>query len=366
MVNLEIEELKKNYIFLSKFSIKKTQDFLKNLSVKNKETGEIFPVTFDPLLNKKNDYLNFLNRSKIIQDEAMKAQKQAFFITATLPSPFHKFKKNRDGNLIKNEQFNPKLTNEDGYTLLKEFFRAVQKDFFDKELNKKITFKFVKVIEPHKDFTPHMHGLVYVPKIYIEKFKEHVKNLLGCFVIEKYENKTIYIKNNNMGRSEIEQISDATRANAYLLKYISKSVKFDKIDENFHVQNGWKKAHKIRNFTTSTVSISRYVFNTVYKKAWHLLDKNLISNDLNMLQLIEQKTHAKIEIFDSENWEIKTKIKGNADKKAEDTINVYIRFIKFSGENAKGETVTKYKKTRTLITFKNKKVFDSDDFELIE
>lgn len=161
------------------------------------------------------------------------------FITLTLPTEFHKYSSYT-------QKYNKKYKKEnminEGYKLLNKAFRTIYKNFRVNREPEKLFFS--KVIEPHKDLTAHLHAIIYVKTEHIEKMIKHIKKT---------------IKNNNLGRNDIEEIEDITRSSSYLLKYVQKSTNPES-EKDFHFFNGWKKKNKIRAFTHSNLDLERYIF----------------------------------------------------------------------------------------------------------
>lgn len=132
-----------------------------------------------------------------------------------------------------------------GYKVLNDAFRRIYNKF---SVNSEYqNLEYSRVIEPHKrDFTPHLHALVYVDSDLLDKFLAHVSR-----TISKLQNSS------QLGKQFDIQVLDSTqKASGYLVKYIRKSF------ENEFVK-GYYLKHKIRAFLTSRDILPRYVFDLV-------------------------------------------------------------------------------------------------------
>ena len=277
-IQKSLKNQKQKYIDFSNEKNQKQQKYCQSLNILNKKTGTISAMDYD--FNKKqyDNYLWLIFNSIYLQNKMEKeGNKVAFFITQTLPTDHHPYHTHdRHGrklkNYIHNKKYNKNNTINAGYKKLNTAFRSIIKDF--KNENDKYTrLYFNKVIEPHKTFVPHLHGLVYVNEEEAENF-------------EKY----FWSKNeqHGLGRAEITRIKDIKRSATYLTKYISKSIKPDNSKGNTkgntigNMYDGWKKYNKINVYTYSRVAIPRYIFSRVS----NVLRLDIQDNE-NILEVIE-------------------------------------------------------------------------------
>ena len=379
---LEIVKKSKNfYINYSKSKELTQKNYCKKITSTNLKTGEITTIKYSLVEKLKDDYLNLVMRTSYLQNEIISSDKlfTSFFITLTLPTEYHPFK---EDNKTFNEKYDKNLSIHLGYKKLIEMFERLQKDMkFD---NKKQIFKFIKVIEYHKSLIPHLHGIIFVPTEMIEKFKQHIKRVFGTnkyiqitknsndnvitqkhfknneYVRTTYKNqrnnkeinKVKYIDNENIGRSEIEQINDISRVVPYLLKYIKKSFNSDN-KEDYYLLDGWKRKNKIRVFTMSNVSIPRFIFKKIYQNISQE-DKKIIDSkeNFNILEEIENMSDIHINYF-------KTDLENNE--------NVYKR-KQFVGKDLKYRVevdIEKIDMVQYINNFTNyKKSFHKDYFNL--
>ena len=281
--------------------VKNTKAYYKNLSIKKEIDINNFLNNFiiiekiglNDLINishneqqyRKDDYLWFLYNQKILENKIIEEKGfSTLFLTLTLPSSFHKYSKTTKK---KNPRYNEKDSIEEGYKLLNNSFREIYKNFRVDRQFKKIYY--CKVFEPHSNFTPHLHSILYVKNEHKEALIKHIKNT---------------IKKNKLGKSfDIEEIQDLAKSSSYLLKYVRKNTNA-KTEETFRIFNGWKKAHKIRVFTCSILSgLERYL----YKK---IKNNTSITRDLKENPIIKILNTCNIEITTTckTTKQVKTKI----------------------------------------------------------
>lgn len=288
---LDKEKLK--YELYSTKALDNQNNFLKYLRIHDKKNNYLYKLN---KLELKNIYNEIFQHSKQksfnILDEIQDTQLDTgLFITLTLNTQWHKYS---NKGKSKNERYDELNTIKKGYKLLNKIFREIQKQMAADIPGGNI-YKFVKVIEPHKDFTPHLHALLLINKDNINKIINIIKNKIDA---KDDTNITYTIKNNKddidkdvkkykkyelnynakntkkeIGRSEIEIIDNKIAAINYLLKYIMKMLK----DEN-KALDGWKRKNKIRLITTSNTQLPLYI----YKKLFKTLDKIYINNNISL------------------------------------------------------------------------------------
>ena len=254
-------------------------------------------ITHDILKKSKDTYLYFFYVQKILEEKYSNNNDYvSIFLTLTTPSRFHKYS---SFNKIYNEKYDNETTINEAYRLLNDSFREIYKNF---KINQKFEkIEYSKVIEPHENLTPHLHSILYVKKEYLEKFL-------------KYLNNTI-IKN-EIGQHKIEVLKDTSRGCAYLLKYIQKTTN-PKNEDDFHFFNGWKKANKIRVFTSSSSVLNREVYrriNTTLKLSKDLENKTPLEAILENCEIITNQNN--VEMLDDGTYiksekQTKEKTKGN-------------------------------------------------------
>ena len=271
------------YINKSKEIESKVKDFKSKIKILNKVTNEQISLKHDYMQVSRDNYLWFVYNQKLLEEKMiLDGGYVALFLTLTLDSSYHSHshKKRKANPLYQYEN-----TIKKGYELLNQSFREIYKNFKVKRKLEKIYYS--KVIEPHKNLTPHLHSIIYVKSEYVAILKNHIKN--------------ITIKN-SLGRYEIEEIKDISRSTSYLLKYINKNTN-PKNEEDYHFFNGWKKTNKIRVFTISNLGLERYLFSKINHHTQ--LSKRL--ENKNPISHILQNCNILVSTIDNSTKEIKVK-----------------------------------------------------------
>ena len=293
-----LKQEKRDLIKYSKKVEDNTKKFKERIEIINTQTQNLIKLKHNPIEDQKDNYLWFLYNQKLLEEKITnKGGYTTLFVTLTLPSSYHKF--TNAGKKL-NEKYEEENTINKGYKLLNKSFRTIYKNFKVKKKHEKIYFG--KVIEPHKDLTPHLHAIIYVKTQYTNNLEQHIENT---------------IKNNELGEKfKIEVIKDIERSASYLLKYIVKTTN-SKNEQDFHFFNGWKKKNKIRVFTHSNLDLPRFIFkkvNSVLKLSKDLKDKNPITKILENCDII-------VNTKDKKTRDIKTKEYGNINGKYRIIIN---------------------------------------------
>ena len=240
------KQMKEKFVNYADKIINKRKNFFNSFDIFNNKTGVVLSKNYDYLYHLKNDYLYYNFVSKAMNEIYLQKKGYiALFLTVTLDSIAHKYKINKKGKMVLNKKYNSKFTINRGYQVLNKFFRHLYKNFRIKSKYK--SFDFVKVFEPHSDFTPHLHSIIYIKETYLKSFFDFIDNSIA--------------KNNFIGRYEVEILNNISRANSYLMKYIQKSF-IDSMKENdLKMFLGWRLKNKIRMFTASQKLHFRGVFN---------------------------------------------------------------------------------------------------------
>lgn len=245
-MNKEIGKMTNYYKDVFDEKMKAKSVYLSKLKIKNLEKNEFINLNNDVEYMIKNDYLYLVFNSIGLQEKFESNNDYcALFLTLTLDSTFHKFKKDLNEKLIKNENYVKGNSINLGYKVLNTFFKSLYKDF--KVNNQFQKTEFIRVFEAHSDFTCHLHSLIYIKKEHLSPFEKYLKNKIRM--------------NENIGIYKIELIENITRSSSYILKYAKKS--FDFTNDNFKVYYGWRLANKIRAYTFTRQFISRDLFNKI-------------------------------------------------------------------------------------------------------
>lgn len=252
-INKILAQQKDEYIAIYEEKLKAKTAYLSKLKVKNVITKDAISLNSNEDHLIKNDYLYLVYNSIALQKKfEFNDEYIAIFLTNTLASQFHPYKQTKTKHFTKNRNFASGNTVNLGYKILIKFFKSLYKDF--KVANQYQKIEFLKVIEAHKDFTPHLHAIIYIKKEHLDSFERYYNNKIS--------------QNINLGRAKFEVINDITRSASYILKYVQKD--FSSQNNNFKIYYGWRLKHKILAYTFTKQFIPREMFN---KLTFHLSKK---------------------------------------------------------------------------------------------
>jgi len=257
----------------------RSKKYLSRIRVVDKKLNIKYPVKYDFLKKYRNDYLWYLFVSDYLQKQAKNDNKVAIFLTVTLPSEYHPFKTLKNGKHIKNKSYDDKIIFE-GYKKLQKSFRYLYSSF--KVNRKSVRFKFIRVVEPHSDFTPHLHSIVFIDKEHIQQFERHFLNTIKLFSLGK--------------QYKFEIIKNIDASISYLLKYVRKNL-YSNDERDARIFDGWKRANKIRVFLHSQISVSRELYNIVSRYC-NLDIKNLYSDIIDYKELWQSGTFTNYNILE--------------------------------------------------------------------
>jgi len=267
----------------------------------------ISKIDYDKEWHLKQSYIYNTLKIDELNLQCIENNMTPIFITLTLPSEYHATKK-KGKNLVHNYNYNPFITVSDGYDRLIDIFRYLYNNFMiDRKKVKGL--KFVRVIEPHKNFTPHLHAVVYVPNGLEANFKKHFNNV---------------IKNNELKQVDYKELDSVTYATTYLLKYVQKTLEGD------DVVRGWCIHHKINRVLTIS-NLDNGINREVFKRLSRFVpfDKD---SDLNYFRQILQKVKIRKTLLNADNSVSKIEEFGN---KEADIFMDYaikkVREIEFNG-----------------------------------
>ncbi len=294
----EFNKLKETiYSKKSTYSYKKQNDYLKKYVLRDKKSNKCILLKKDIV----KDFNNYKNLTYLKTKELERVCKcnnlEPMFITITLPSKYHPFKKTA-GKYILNENFEfvaieQRITL--GYKELNKIFREFYLNVKNNKKNKQL--KFIKIIEPHKSLIPHLHRIVYINKGTLDSFKNQFET-----IIKKYELK----------QTKIEELTES-KGSSYIIKYLLKNFKKAELEK----LDGWKKYHKIRLFTMSNLDLSTELFKKLYYSNkdlnLQLLKdiKNGISKYANLYQFYTENTLIKKVYINENNKILKVKLNTN-------------------------------------------------------
>ncbi|PMG54915.1 replication endonuclease [Vibrio splendidus] len=168
------------------------------------------------------------------------AQEKGFgwaFLTMTAPAKFH-------ANPVSSQHNRAKWTREKvtgAHSYLRACWAALGKQIADDGHPMKAGHLFgVRVVEPHKDGTPHWHMLVF--------FDPQLEDYLfssSCGLFQKHFQHSPHAFKVNMGISSTGK--NVASASSYIFKYILKSIGGEFLGDELHISNGNLEIEKIQN-----------------------------------------------------------------------------------------------------------------------
>jgi len=274
------KSLEKRFIGFSKEKERNRIKFIENKRFLNNKSGEIVAIKRKTLLEElQQQYAT--TQFALQQLDHENKDKELIFLTLTLPPRYHShIKKNKNIRYGIN-------TMAEGYKILNDAQRQIQKTF----AKYKINYKFIKVVEPHKDFTPHEHIQYWVDKkeLAIKIIENIVKNRIAQDLLgEQYD--LVDLK-----REEGKNVS------GYITKYMTKLI--SDLGENsdlLHKFDGWKRMNRIRMFSNSNTTLPKSIYNTLVSVVPDNIDKNKYENmgvyslkHIRYISVIDNKTKIK-------------------------------------------------------------------------
>ena len=241
---------------------KKNKEYLEKSTIFNKYTGEIKHIEYNKEWYLRQSYLFNTFKIDYLNEECINKGMIPIFITLTLPSEYHPL---RYKGTQRNPNYDENLNVFDGYEKLNSMFRDIYDSF---RVNRKRVkgLKFIRVIEPHKDWTPHLHSIVYVDAEYKDKFLNHVRRV---------------IQKNKLEQTDIKELDAESHAVTYLLKYVDKTLSGD------DSYRGWRMHHKIhRVITMSNLNIG--LTRNIFKRVSQFIPFDKDNKDIYFKQILDQ------------------------------------------------------------------------------
>jgi hypothetical protein len=240
-------------VYLS--SAERERKFLEKQLVADYYQKKVFRMSLDSFSRENSVYKERMMRSIYLAQKAEYAGNVAIFLTFTAPSCRHPYVKN-DGDPYRNVacSFSPSDVAEHRKTY--ENLQASWKRFRAR-VKRSLGFSpsFIRVAEPHHDFTPHIHAIVYIPCIYL--------SLLEDIFSDMHKDE---IAVGNLGEQhDFEVLESASASVSYVMKYTEKGMNPKSAGGKFESIRGWSKALKIRQFSMSQMSIPMYVLRPVIR-----------------------------------------------------------------------------------------------------
>jgi len=265
----------KYYQNISKDKETKRKDFAKYKWFLNNHTGEIIKfknMSLENLLEKSSKQLQFA----IQQIQHISNTDDSFFLTLTLPPHFHRTYK-ENGVKVVNKDFDDDLIQK-GYKQLLKIQQILDRKFRKpKYLGHGLPY--VRIIEPHKDFTSHLHIQLWLDKKDVEMVKDLILGTLNN-----------QISLGNLGIEfdikHITQGDDDKNISSYIVKYLLKTQeqnvghrreKGNNDPRNLRSIDGWKRKNKIRMFSSSRLVIPKKHYNPIVNQAPEI-DREIYDN----------------------------------------------------------------------------------------
>ncbi|GHV58570.1 hypothetical protein FACS1894103_0210 [Campylobacterota bacterium] len=228
--------------FAAKAKLQYQANYINASCIFNRATGETTPlsdVVISAYHSPQRYYAEIQNRVNSLARTAFMQGLEALFITLTLPSIYHPMKE-KNGELVANRHYKG-IRPSDGAIALTRKFARFRHDRSLKSVGKGERI-YWRVIEPHRDGTPHLHVLLFLP-IHLIPTAQKAFGRLYCTNGHERKANTIRLLE-----------GDIDGAIGYVMKYINKVLplsKSDLLSEQDEYLNLWYAYHKIVRFSTS-------------------------------------------------------------------------------------------------------------------
>ena len=321
--------------------------FLSTLRIYNHKTNERYSISFNPEWEIKYREMYYISKFNYIHLKAIENNMQPIFITLTLPSKYHQFKKDKKGEFVFNKKYEDYSITE-GYQRLNKAFRHLYNNFKYRDNNKMVHIKtkFIKVIEPHKTFTPHLHAIVYIPQEYTKRFKKHFNNTINMFEMKQTDYEELGYSN----KDKSDTLKNKAGSINYLLKYVSKTIGGNAI------LSGWKTTHNIRVVTTSNIAYSKKHYDLFVKKVgWDKTTSNIfiqMENELTVKSYYMVVDKSYIGTFTSRKQLLEKLIKDNRFNKYKEIKSKEDKYIYIDYR-----ILSVKPKNEFLVTFEDEKIY---------
>ncbi|MGE4296178.1 MAG: replication endonuclease [Campylobacterales bacterium] len=246
--------------------LERQKRFLESAYLLNKETGEtvlLKEVIISAYHAPERYYAEIQNRVNTLARTAQERGLSPLFLTLTLPSKFHAMKE-RGGQLVPNERYAGITPDLAARELTKKFAR-LRHDRSMKAIAKEERI-YLRVVEPHKDGTPHLHILLFVPQ---EKF---------AVVRSAFER--LYRRNGHERKANLVLAIEGEAGGAvrYVMKYINKVLPLSKaetLSEHERFLNLWYSRHRIGRFSSSRTLAPMELYRLLFRRfSLYSLTKN--------------------------------------------------------------------------------------------
>ncbi|PMM76940.1 replication protein [Vibrio splendidus] len=223
-----------------KQKMRESEAFMQNMVVISHETMQEFnlaEVASRTTANLENRRVELVVRSRGDEERALDMGFEGVFITWTLPSKYHRNSPKWNGCTVKEAHQNLM----EQWKLARAHFAKIDLPWFG-----------LRVAEPHKDGTPHLHAFVYCAK-------EHKADLMRiCAMIARSEDADeLHTKKKRKARFHAKPCNPKKgSATGYIIKYISKNINGAHLpkgaaEETAVSVRAWASAWGIKQFSQS-------------------------------------------------------------------------------------------------------------------
>ncbi|MEZ9495817.1 replication endonuclease, partial [Vibrio splendidus] len=223
-----------------KQQLRESEAFMKSMVVINHDTLQEFnldEVASRTTTNLENRRVELVVRSRGDEERAIDMGFEGVFINWTLPSKYHRNSPKWNGCTVK-----------EAHQSLMEQWRLARAHFAKQD----IPWFGLRVAEPHKDGTPHLHAFVYCPA----EYKAELMRI--CAKIARSEDgDELYNKKKRKARFHAKPCNPKKgSATGYIIKYISKNINGAHLpkgaaEETAVSVRAWASAWGIKQFSQS-------------------------------------------------------------------------------------------------------------------
>ena len=245
-----LEKIAEEFIRFSKMNEEKTVKYLDRLLFYNRIGYLYYKVTYTLKQAYAREYSYIVSVCDYINKQAIAEGYIPVFVTLTLPSRFHPTTtKNGKRTFNPNFEFSLDEYIKKGYEALYYAFRVIMKNLTRGNKQKGIKLPYFRVVEMHKDFTPHFHIVFFIPRDeYVEKMT-YLYTTIAELIAEDF-----------LGEQyKVEELEDITKGAGYVQKYLRKAY-LSENEEDIYLLDGWRKLNKIRMFTHSQTYLKKADF----------------------------------------------------------------------------------------------------------
>lgn len=273
--------------------INRNKEFLRNLTFYTDDFKlvSMFDSDLNANLSPERYFAEVNNRVNVLFKYARELSLVPAFLTLTAPSEYHFSSKNYNGSSPRETAlFLSKLWHK--FICLK-VIQNIKK-------NSGHNMVYIRVYEPHKSGVPHLHAMIFLPKVFLND----VKKVFYSYFRDKFQIKQLKF----LARFDKHfKYDGVTGAIAYILKYMNKT--FMSAKDNLMSPEAYYFAyHGIRRFITSQTLIPLWI----YRKIKHDVNnrdlykltkeykKGLISASFNKEYIIKKEIVKNIVVLDNE------------------------------------------------------------------